>query len=470
MEIAGTAAIEDATGVVLVQSPTSLAGTRLEGDEVVVEVAWERGVHVRGERSLVNHVTDSGRDTVSLQDASVRFDRIEGDPLLLAFSDVGEMGVSTGFLDGLTLVPSKGEEIVSVGTTSKTVSAGDEPAMLGFSYTTQEPVVRGIMAGTVRAEGSFILFVHDVQIDAKGADETYSDWTGYRESEPDGAVTEYELRVTKIHVRNGTFSSTADEVALFLSALDLEVDGEIASSSVTGRLRRADGVHIFHDDRFRLLGSGRLGLEAAPIESIPSVWLRPAAGFEVVGASSIEGSGPGSLEPGVGPVAGGFSLGALALLVLVGMMSVGIVPGPTASVRSHQYEIWMRRGDQAGDRREWRRASRCYRHATRVRKDDPSALFEWARSELEAGDAKASEALAMRLAALPDMDRTDALELLVWTAHLRGDEAAVNVRLRRLGEVSPEVARQVSADLGLQGGSTSGPPGRLGGEVLDGYA
>ncbi|MBW3583236.1 MAG: hypothetical protein KY455_09080 [Euryarchaeota archaeon] len=471
VEVDGTTSLRGATGGVLIKDPPALESTRLTAEKIVIKVGWERGVYVQGDRSLWKHVVDRGRDSISLNEATVGFSSFQGVPLFLGFSDTDEIAITATARDGLTLIPSDGDQVVTVGTTSETVSAGDDPAMLGFSYITQGPAMKGITTGSARVEGSFDLFVHDVRIEAEGQDGAWSDWTGYWESDPGAPFSEYELRVTVLHVKNGTFSSTGENIGLFLPSMDIDVDGTITSTDVTGRIRQDDDIHIFKSDRFRLEGSGSLAVEAAPVESIPSVWVRSAEGFKISGASTVE-TLPAADAADPGPAFRGLaSFGALGLIAAVGLMTVGIIPAPTAGSRSYQYGAWMRQGDRAAECREWRRASRCYRRAARSQRSDPSALFEWARAELEAGDPVAAERAASRAAALPDMDRADALELLVWTAHLREDDAAVERRLTELTDVSPEIAHQVARDIGITAPRlVDGPSDPTHGEVLDGYA
>lgn len=463
-------------GAVSIRPEGALGGSRLTAEELVIDFAWERGAKVEREWSLVNHIIERGSETIVLHDADVRFEADSQDPFFLAYTNGGAtelLAADTAF----TLTPTQQEDVVVVGSSSGTQSAGAAP--LGFWYTIDEPVVKAQGGGAMTVRGDFSLFAHRLIIDAKGSDGEWSEWTGYRESNPRWAVTDYELRVTNLHVKNGTFASTAADqgLSLYAPALEADVEGTLASLGVTGHMMQDDTLHIFNEDPLRLRGEGKVRVEALGEHATAdpaSLHLDPSGAFAVSGAGRTEAPSAASADATMRTI-GMALLGSVALLSTGGMMLLGIVPAPTQGTRNLQHARWMRRGQSASDEGEWSRASRCFERAVRLKRDDPSAWFEWTRAELEAGHLERADELAEQAASVPGIDRFDLLDLRASAAWQRGDDESFGRFLADLAKEAPAMARGLVTDLRVD-------PSRLGPEVavlfararaeevLDGYA
>lgn len=154
-------------------------------------------------------------------------------------------------------------------------------------------------------------------------------------------------------------------------------------------------------------------------------------------------------EPAGGGISPVFPLGALVLATLAmgGMVGMGVVPVPTSSSRRIRHKRFMRSGLVAADLAQWERASRYYKKATRAKRDDPVAWFNWANMELEAGRLDNADRIARLAEDIPGSDRTDLLDLRASAAWQKGDLPAFEELLGDLAKETPGMARVLIEEL-----------------------
>lgn len=440
------------------QPSGSLQTARLQAETVEIDFAWEKGVHLAGEPTGAQYVSDHGQETVTLKQADLRFERFQDEPLFLAYPDedhTGDrpLGLTFTSATGYTLTSAHDVDLAQIGTSPDTVQASDT-ATLGFWYTLEGPVAKGVGEGAMRMEGDFSLFVHDVVVEAKGGDKEWSQWTGYKESDHDRPVKGFEFRLTKIHVRNGTFVAASEEpMEIYAPSMEARFDGVVHSPGVTGRLPRDDETFRFDQDPLRIEGEGEMQVDTVDKKRLR---YRFSGDFEVHGADGVD-TAPTKPQPLVL-----FSLGGLALAALttMGLARVGVIPAPTAASRERRYERYMQRGLEAIDGNDAPLASWYYERATRVKRHDALAWYNWAHAELVAGNGQKADEIAVIAARAPGMDQTDILDLRASAALDREDWPAFEEHLTQLALANPDMARGLVRDLEVD-------RSRLGGQVRE---
>lgn len=471
IEVSGLTTTESGAGALLAEDPAAVTASRIRAEDVVIRHAWEKGVDVRDDESAARVVDDRGSETVRLQEPTVEFSSPRATSALLAYSEVGTVRYTSESAEGATVAPAQDLRVAGYGTASDSVNAADAPD-LGFWYQLEGPSLVTQTPGTVSVTGDFTLFVHDVVINAEGVEGAWSDWTGYREEDPDAPVTRFEFRITVLEVKNGTLAlSSSEPVSLYSEGLEMDFEGRATSQAVSGQIRSGGMVHLFDADPLRLEGSGTSSFLVGDGGEV--VRMAPEGLFEVQGASMIsKASGADrAAAPGIAwaSVVGLTVVGALALMFL------GVVPGPTPRSRQRRHTRWMHEGQTAEVAGDWPRAASCYRRATRIRRDDPLAWFQWASCELEKGDPMAAERVAGQAAEVLGVDAADLLDLRAVAAWERGDREAFEGFVRDLGALSPAMVRGLLLDLGLDPSSFDARLARSRGAVagdggIDGYA
>ncbi len=455
METSGISQIAATQGAVRILPADSVTGLRLQADSVTIEMDWAKGYGANPEYPLFRYTMEKGSERVRLDDAIVQFEPFEGEPFFLPFSDDDAgMDLSIATNVGYSLTPDIDPKVVGIGQHPDSVSATDQDP-LGFWYLPEGPLIRGDGRSNVQVEGSFSLFVHNVTIDASGSNRDWSDWTGDWAESPDRPVSEVEQRVTVIHVENGTFvSTTKDDVTLFAPALSTDFEGIVTANRVTGSLLQERRVHLFDEDPFRIEGVGSMILDAedeSEEQHGPHLVVNASGSFDVQGASKIEPL-PDSEHtswPWVGSSTAA-GTGLLVLLVALGLlMVVGFIPVPMG-VRQRLYDQWMKRGRRARDDDALDRAVRYFKNATRVKRDEPLAWYEWAHTELEAGNNDSADKIAVQAMEIPGIDLLDLLDLRACAALENKDLDAFNGFLAELAEKSPKMARRLVLEMAIE--------------------
>lgn len=450
--------------------------TLVTADEIVVEVAWQRGVEVRSGTSILKRVVEEGEDIVRLSDVRVDLSAANEEPIVFAHMADGRMQGALQLNGSARVTPGIEETVVSVGSTSDAMG-GETRNVPRFWYEVSSDLANVRGQGIFVAQGSFTLFVHDVVVRAHGTDRDWSAWTGYREADPDAPTTEYELRVTTMRVENGTImSGSPDGLDVYLRQFDSHVEGILTTFGVTGEIDHDGHLHVFAKDSLNARGSGQLMVvHTSPTLGEPErLEIVPSGNFELSGASKMVPVGVESAVTGYNGVLRSIGSAIASILALVGLVALGVVPGPTRGMRSWQTDHWRRRGQIALDRDAGRVASVCYAWSTFIGRKDPLAWYERAYAELERGRPVDAERLALHTMALPDADVLDLLDLRASAAWDRGDHDAFLLHLTALAREAPGMARILVADLGLPWSELTVPVTELLGiaqksEVLDGY-
>lgn len=447
VDIQGSTDLTSDEGVSIIRPGTDLAGLRLEGEKLVIDHAWQRGIEARVGEPLGRHVMDQDDERHTLLAAEAQFDFHQDDPVFMVYPGKGPMDLYFYSDEGYTTSSVVDETILAVGTSPDRIGTG-ESADLGLWYTVEGPASHGQGTGNLRVEGSFTVFVHDVIIDAVGTDSSWYEWTGYSESNPDQVVTEYELRLTKIHVENGTFVAPSETIELFLPSFEAHMEGTLFSTKVTGRLLGDAGTFIFDRDPIRLQGSGPVSVQAMGAPGQESwIYLNPSGDFGIEGASMIEPAELRASDRGSIPawvlIAGA---GTLVVAAIAGLMGRGTLPIPE-SKQNGLYAFWLKQGRKKSDANRWSQARRCYANAVRIKPDAPLGWYEWAYMELESGDATTSERIARKAVLVPGADPMDLLDLRACAAWERNDIAAFEKHLSDLAETSREMACGIVDDL-----------------------
>lgn len=449
VEFSGAVTLAAEADALLLHPLESSPGTHLQADRIVVEYQWEQGVDVSDDSALFRHRTERGEGTVSFTDAEVRLEPMPADPLALAYAPGGLLDVEIHSATGHSIVATANETPVRIGTSPQAVSASGTE--LGFWHSIDDWSVKGHGGGTVSIVGSYTLFVHDVVIHVAANEGTWSKWTGYRTSSPGSPVTEYEFRITRLQITNGTFSGgSADGVAAYARSVDARFDGSVSSHEVSGAFVHRGERFLFDRDPLHLEGTGEVTVGVA----LPNSWenasgfldVRPEGSFDVRGARVVEPwDQDGGASEWVALVLS--SLGGVALVATAGMMALGVVPAPIPAVRRNQFDFWMRLGDKANEKGEPQKASRRFKRATRVMRNEPLAWYEWAKAELDSGNGNRAETVALKAATVSGVDPLDVLELRIAAAWHRGDLRLFNVLLEELAREAPEMALGLVIDL-----------------------
>lgn len=456
IEIRGSTETNSTSGAVRVEPKGPLADIQLSAEHLVIEHAWQRSARVQALKT--NIVLDRGEDSIALNAATVRFKEFDGWPLLLAVLDrPGQIRISSA--DGLSVKPATNLTLAGVGMNPKAASVGDAPD-LGYWYTTDGPTVTGSGDGLLSVRGSFSVFVHNLSVAAEGDGASWSNWTGRRESQADGPATDTELRITVLHVTNGTFytSSTRSTVFAFPKAT-VNMYGFVALESATGKIAEGDRKLVLENEPLILAGAGDVrmvaarGIDGGP----PHLSIQPMKGLHVE-ATTGSWTESGSTGARSWPVTiAGVGATSVTLMAFAILLEVGVVPGTKTALAGGPHHRWMRRGRRAAESGHWPLAAWCYRNAVRTKDDDALAWYDWAGAELQARRWNRADRIAERAATIPGIERADLLELRVTSAWCSGNRAACREHLNQLAREEPAMAVGLVKDLQIDLAALGGP-------------
>lgn len=429
---------------------------RLEAEEIALRMEWKRGFIVEGDSPATLTVERDSRTAV-LANASLTLSRFQGEPLVFATASDQKGAFALRTTADTTWTIGQNPRIVAEGMSPDTqlTHSGDEPH---FWYTAEGPVVEAKAAGILRLDGTFTLFLHNLEIDAQGEDGSrWSEWTGYQEQDSALAAKEYELRVTTAHIVNGTLvAKPTKPIEHYAKDLRVHVEGAVTAPSVSGQLTRATETFLFEAEPIELEGTGELHLQAEEATGMSQLHLRPSQGLRVENKAPVEIQEQTEALP-----AAMRFLAPLAALVLVTATTSGLMHTPPGRKLRHQ--AWSRRAAQAAHQGHWEQSSRCYHRALKARTDHSNTWHELIQSELQANHPHEAERLAQQAANIPGMDPWDLITQRATAAWLRGDRKALQDHLQRLKEGAPQMATSLTAALQID------PPPEAQ-EVLDGYA
>ncbi len=464
MDLEGAGQIHGQAEAARFQTSGDLNMVRLRADTVQITLEWERGANVGGEQLGTKVVTDGGHETISIDEADLRFERTSREAFFLAYSETRSMDLTFTSATGFTLTPEHDVHLAKIGQSPQASEVGN-PSVLGFWHTLEGPVAKGGGSGAVNLKGDFSLFVHNVVVHAQGPDEEWSEWTGYKESDTKAPAKGFELRVTNIHVENGTFVAASKEhMELYAPSLEADFDGVVTSPGVTGQVLGRGESFDFQEDPLRLDGRGQVQVDT---EQDDQLRYRFSGEYEVHGTEGVETAAPPRSILW-------YALGGLMLATLTsaGLAKTGVIPAPTAASRERRYTRYMQRGLEAIDANEPQVAARYYERATRVKRESALAWYNWAHAELEAGNGQKAEEVAIRAAKAPGIDQMDILDLRASAALERKDWPAFEEHLTRLAKKAPGMARRLVWELEVDTSKLTGQVRDLIGQEdhLDGYA
>ncbi len=429
---------------------------RLEADEIDITMEWKRGWAV-GDGPPVSVVTERDSQRATLNNAELTIDRFQGEPIVFATASDEQASLSLRTTTSATWTSTQDVRVVTEGMSNNTQATNDEME-LGFWYTAEGPTIEARTSGLLQLDGTFSLFLHDVEVHAEGDHgRQWSEWTGYREEDPALVAKQYEFRVTTVHVENGTLITTPSRpVEHYTTDLDIQVDGTVNAKSVTGRLVRASKTFLFKEEPLELEGSGKIGLKADQPSGGPRILLQPSEGLQVDNKRPLE-------DP---ETYSGIPLPSVLLLPLVALL---LVTATTAGLsrtppgRRLRHEAWSKRGEEAAFKGDWDRSSNYYRRAIRARPGVASTWHDLIQAELQSRNGHTAERLARQAAEVPGMDPCDLLALRAAAAWLRRDSEELHAHLEKLHETAPEMAQILAKSLQVE---LPHPPEAL----IDGYA
>lgn len=436
------------TGTIRLQ-PETLTGIQMRAEAMTFEFEWGRGYEARAGQPIADVIIDEGKETVRVQNVDVRFERIQGDPLFVAFTDDSPQEISVKSKSHLVFESIEDETVASVGPSPDSFNA-DESVRLSFWHKIAGPALHATGPGTVKIAGSFTLLADDVVMHVDEDKGSWSRWTGYQESDPGQTVTEFEVRLTTIQVENGTFVSYAQEaIDLFNLTMDAAITGTIETQDATGRLLGTEEIFFFDNDSMLLEGTGNILFEStSPEDGSVGLLMMPEGDFDIQGASTVE-----TVERHSGPYRWNdlvFLAGLLtASLVAIGFFAYRSGPVLATAYRNRKSNRWMTRAKNAYLQRQLQHASHCYEKAVRAKPDDAFAWYKWAQTELELGDAAAAERIASNAANVNGMDPLDLLDLRACAAWQRQDLETLEAFLRELAAESREHALNFLNDFGI---------------------
>lgn len=469
MHIGGPADVSGADGIVHVYSdeePTA----ELTAEKVSTKLRWEEGIKPgegRGDNEVSTR-TNSGVKWFNATEVKSRFPGLQPPSQFLAIPDQTVSEISGDSATVVESIDSRQLTRVWLNDTASTYS------FTGFWYSVDSPKVAAMGADQAKIVGNFTLFVNNVTIQVTHSDQgAWSNWTGYKESNPDSpagpienpAAKAYEVHVATLRVTNGTlWVNATDAVDLYARDANATVDGAISAPSVSGELLTDPLRYAYDGDPLRLWGQGSLGLglaserpsdEAARAPgssaSAPALTLAPSGTFDVQPAQGVEvheAETTSLWDPG-----SWWGTGAWLALAFVATALASVVVGATVPQRVHtligvavggwrerQYNRWLheaelllRKGDDA--------------HAARVAKRGtsllPTASGAWlllARARFRSGNQDRALAAAREGRRAVEETSVELLDLCVtYAAWLDASEQAVQAWLE-LSEVDPERA------------------------------
>lgn len=359
--------------------PTDAFATfRLKAEKIVLEMEWERGFAV-GDGQPIAVTTDQGVMRATLENADLSIHPFQDEPLVFATASGQEGELSLRTPTDAVWTSVQDVDVVTKGMSPETQTAGDEKD-LGFWYKAVGPTVETQASGDLRLDGTFSLFLHNLEVHAEGDNGAeWSHWTGYHEEDSALAAKEYEFRITTAQVQNGTLVARSyDEARHYTTNLDVHVDGTVTAQSVTGQLVRASRTFRFNEEPLDLEGKGDIHLKAEGAAGQPRLLVQPSEGLRISNSLALEDQDVSPAFP-----LQTMLLGPLAALLLVTATTTGLSRTPTG--RRIRHDAWSKRAEAAVFEGDWDRSSKCFRRAIRARPDDASTWHDLIQSELQAG-------------------------------------------------------------------------------------
>lgn len=466
LRLDGSIEARTAVGAVHVRSDdVGAVPATLHAEKVKVEYTWRNGTRAQvmpGGEGIARHKVSGGYEVRNFTDVAIEVTREDDPPELLAITN----GRDTGAIDAngtqLTQVTTVAEETITrVEEPEEKQWVGDAPRRHGFWYEIQGPWVSVTELTTATVQGDFLVFVHNVTLQIETPNGTTTHWTGYEEEHPDRPVSDFESRVTVLHVTNGSLDLSAPQaVELYTGEANSQFTGEVRGKNVQGALSGDDAAYRFDGGRLEASGSGSLDLRASPRDaSMPGT---PEAERSAELEAAISGSY--DIEPTTGvtrvPVddASDGSIGWLPLLgaglflLLAGIVVTSrekiksTVDAARAEVRDRRVSEWMRTGDRLTRVRDYERALTWY---TKVADRYPNYAEAWYSRGACLGElgrhAAASEAYerANELVGGDDPEIIDRIAAHAWRA---GDDERAIEWFRRLAHEDPRRLRERLSD------------------------
>lgn len=449
LETTGTQEFTAQKGAARLDPTGAWSNFHLKAESIVIDSDWERGVK---ESSFFGFVTRQGNESRKINDVEASFEQFQGEPVFLAFNDGREMDLHlTSGADAL-FGPDEDVSVVEVGPSPDGVGAGYGMG-IGFWYNTKGQIIQGESSGSIRIQGDFTLFVHNAYFHALGVGDEWSDWTGYKEQNPDLPATQYEFRATKIQVTNGTFQGAGEkEIDLFVPSLNARIDGTVGSTSASGNLLGDQEIFLFDDDPLHLEGVGSFTLETMePIGTTKAMALSAQGDFQVRGASKVEPARDQQENPTPYIAVLLSTMGLLAaVMTSFGLVGLGVVRAPNQSIKESIHGKWIEKAEKNVDGGRFDRASRYYKTATRVDPDEGFAWFGWAEAELLAGHPEKADAVALLADLVPAVDHLDILALRAIAAWRRDDWTVFDEFLEELAELNSGMAHALVKGLEIK--------------------
>lgn len=431
-----TGATETRTDHAAVGARTPHLETRLEAERIDTRIEWEEG-YIPTQRP-------GGIGTSSPTGTGVDWHNFSSTHAQLAsFSDIPQVSSLSGEADVLLSAETPGS-VQSKTVHNKTVAkwgytqdTGTAEAA-GFYQVLEGSHVALTGADRATVTGNFTVFVNNVTIQVTHQEGTWSNWTGYREGNPDSpvgplanpAAKTYEVRATTLHVTNGVLRVNATNAVDMYTREETtaNVNGSVYAPSVSGELLREPLLYRYDGDPLQLWGQGSLDLGlastssgAAPplaLEAAGSFDVQPSDGVEVTDAETTSAWNPLSW----------FGEGAWLALSAVAIAVVGVAVGAVSSDRaraavgavlegrsSPRYERLIRDAQRAMSNNDVGFARKTYMRALRLDASAPEAyrglMVLYGRSnDLE-------KALAFAQAAAENVDRLPSELACLWATH-----------------------------------------------------
>lgn len=460
VELGGNAGTEGAGGILL--SPwTAGARAELSAERVHVVTEWERGTHVDGTVVRYSHVDGTGIDHRNLTDVEGDIGPWErGGTLFVEPPDERGVSIDGEGLGGTTirgLGPGTGLAFGGYSDPDADANQGELP---GYEYQAEQPLVahEGLRSATVT--GSFTLFVHNATIEGShGGGERWENWTGVRHEDQAGPQSEYEIRVTVLHVEDGELAvRQPGGVSLLDRELETTVDGSVAFSQAEGLLDASSQEILLRGTPLELSGSGSLSVSATETGGGEGAGLAVdgRGDFEVLSpedrlgeASTSASSVPGAATPWLSGLL--VASTAVAAMGAVAYRRPRMLRPLPVGLRDRLFWRWMRKGQGEEEERAFGQAAGFYRRSTAIRPSKPMGWYHRTKACLDAGEPRRAleviDQAADQLEAVP----LDLVELEVAGAWSSGEEQRAKEALLELGERAPAMARGLVEDLGLDG-------------------
>jgi tetratricopeptide (TPR) repeat protein len=481
VSVTGATEVETGNGTINLIS-SAVPGIALASEDVGIRTAWERGTMAQnadGDTVLFREEESAVR-WWNASSVEATLSEYSSSPQVLLIPDDTEATRVWNDQDVAEVRSEQNHTLANNGFDDHDTSPKD---FTGFQYAIDNPHVAFTGADRAKVVGDFTLFVNNVTIEVTDSDQgTWSNWTGYRESNPDSpagtlenpTAKEYEVRVTTLHVTDGVlWVNATDAVDLYADEAEADVDGTVEAASVSGQLVTDPARYAFDGDPLRMWGDGELDLglasesstetasASAATDQAPPLALAPQGGFEVHPGQSVEVQDV-EADSGFSPVSW-LGPGALLGMAFLATAVVGAGIGATAPHRVHaflgqvvgdwrkrQYDRLVRDGEMAMKAGGLDRARRYFAKATRLAPEQSAAWRLLSMARFEAGQP--AEALATLREADERLDELPLplMDLYVTYAVEAGEAEGVIEVWLRLAEANPEHAYLMCVEEGYE--------------------